>query len=93
MCTGIEIALITATVAATTTSVIAATKKPPSFEPASISAQLPQAEPVVPEPAKIMEDAREEARKRLRARTKTILTSPVGLVAEPDISRKTLLGE
>ena len=46
-----------------------------------------------PDPEEIKRDAREEARRRQRLRRgQRILTSPVGLIDEPNLAVKTLLG-
>jgi len=49
--------------------------------------------PAIPQPEAIKEQAKEEATRRKKLQALTILTSPVGVVGEPNISRKTLLGQ
>ena len=55
----------------------------------SFAALLPQ----IPQPEAIKEQAKEEATRRKKQQALTVLTSPVGIVGEPNISRKTLLGQ
>lgn len=47
----------------------------------------------VPEPEAIKDQAKAEALRRKQQQALTILTSPVGIVGEPNIARKTLLGQ
>ncbi len=49
--------------------------------------------PAIPEPEVIKETAKEEAKKRRMLAAQTILTSPAGLIGEPTVFRKTLLGQ
>ena len=47
--------------------------------------------PAPPDPTKTLEDAKKKTLRAANLRTKSILTSPVGLTTEPT-TRKTLLG-
>ena len=49
--------------------------------------------PAIPQPEAIKDKAKEEALKRRQRAAQTILTSPVGIIGEPNIARKTLLGQ
>ena len=49
--------------------------------------------PAAPVPEVIKEQAKEEALRRRQRAAQTILTSSVGIVGEPNIARKTLLGQ
>ena len=94
-----EVAEIAAATVATVATVKAITSDSPggAFGPAPALPALPTLpeQPVLPEPTLIKDEAREEAKKRLRARRAAtgILTAPTGLLVEPNIGRKTLLGE
>lgn len=96
MCTGVEIALITAAVVSTTATVtstiIGAKAQKKQAKEQEQALQVPEI-PILPEPEKIKDTAREDALKRQRLRTQTVLTSPVGLQDEPNLGRKSLLGQ
>jgi hypothetical protein len=49
--------------------------------------------PQVPEPEVIKTRAKDRALARRRLAASTILTSPIGIATEPEVSRKTLLGQ
>ena len=57
------------------------------------TAALPGGALVIPEPEAIKDTAKEAALKRRQLAARTILTSPVGLINEPAVYRKTLLGQ
>lgn len=49
--------------------------------------------PGIPEPEVIKDQAKAEAKKRRQVAAQTILTSPSGIIGEPQVFRKTLLGQ
>lgn len=75
--------LALATTAATTIASISAMRKKPGLP--SLPKKI--------EPEKVEEETKAKARRRLRAQARqTILTSPLGIQEQPEISRPTLLG-
>lgn len=90
MCTGVEIALLAgvavSAAAAGTTAIVAATQKPPSMS------DMPEA-PTPPDPEAIKKQAKDDAKKRAALKTKTVLTSGAGVIADAGgLKKKTLLG-
>jgi len=96
MCTGLEVALISAAI--TTTAVVStnlAQKGPPTPPTFPELPPIPTLQPTVlelPEPEKVKDSAREMALDRQRRRTRTILTNPAGIEDQANIGIKTLLG-
>ena len=62
------------------------------FQPSA--PQFPQlpALPTAPDPDSLLDEARRDALRREKLRGKFILTSPAGIIEEPNIGTKTLLG-
>jgi len=85
MCTGMEAIALAGLI---TTSTLAIKQ---SNKPTASPLQLPEPIPL-PDPEAIKDQAKDDARRRLAGRTKTILTSGAGIIDEPQTKVKTLLG-
>lgn len=90
MCFGLEPIVVASIIGATAaggTAIYSASQSKKTASPL----QLPEPIPL-PDPEAIKDQAKDDARRRLAGRTKTILTSGAGIIDEPQTKVKTLLG-
>lgn len=88
MCTGMEAIALAGLI---TTSTLAIKQSKQASKAQKTPLQLPEPIPL-PDPEAIKDQAKDDARRRLAGRTKTILTSGAGIIDEPQTKVKTLLG-
>jgi len=89
MCTGIEPVVVASLIGAGAT--VGTTLLAKSGSKKQSLPQLPDPTPL-PDPEAIQAKAREDARRRAQSKTKTILTSGAGVISEPIIQKKKILG-